>query len=323
MTKVLAEITTVDDDGAKVVPIEQPKLVKKSKLKAVAPQTVAPKKPKILISGAPNVRKTWESLSFPNSYYFDIEGGATRDNYQKRLKESGGEYFGQAQGSLEFETVIDEVKLLSTEDHNYKTAVFDSISKLYYDEISRESEKLGDKDAYGASKKPAVGYMRRLLRWANRLDMTVILIAHTKALWGLDGKGQRSEIGTTFDAWDKLEYELDLWLEIYKQGGSFYARVKKTRIEAFPFNETFPWNYEEFSQRYGKDIMEKKSEAIHLATEQQIEEIKDLLSRIKIDEKQIDKWLTTANVDKFEEMESKTIASLITHIKSKATQGDK
>lgn len=308
--------------NATIAKIEDAKPKKASKLKAVAPATVTPKKPKILISGTPNVRKTWESLSFPNSYYFDIEGGATRENYQERLKESNGYYFGQEQGSLEFETVIDEVKNLSTEEHPFRTAVFDSISKLYYDEISRESEKLGDKDAYGASKKPAVGYMRRLLRWANRLDMTVILIAHTKALWGLDGKGQRAEIGTTFDAWDKLEYELDLWLEIYKQGGSFYARVKKTRIEAFPFNETFPWNYEEFATRYGKEVMEKKSEAIQLATEQQITKINAILSVIKVDEKQIDKWLTTANVDKFEEMESKTIASLIEHIKSKA-KGDK
>lgn len=286
-----------------------------SKLRAVAPTTVEPKKPKILISGQPNVGKTWISLDFPNNYFFDIEGGATRDNYQKKLKAAKGSYFGQEQGSLSFDDVINETKILGTEKHSFRTATYDSVSKLFYEEIAKEAEKLGDKDAYGASKKPAVGYMRRLLSWINRIDVTVILIAHSKALWGIDAKGQRAEIGTTFDAWDRLEYELDLWLEIYKQGPSFYARVRKSRIESFPFGESFPWSYEEFSKRYGKEIIEKDAQTVILATPEQLTELKKLLEFVKLPDGQEEKWLKAAGVDGWEEMSNERIVKAIDHIR--------
>lgn len=286
-----------------------------SKLKAVKAATVEPKKPKILISGPPNVGKTWVALDFPNNYFFDIEGGATRKNYQNKLQASNGSYFGQDQGSLSFDEVIKETKLLGTEKHSFRTATYDSASKLFYEEIAKEAEKLGDKDAYGASKKPAVGYMRRLLSWVNRIDMTVILIAHSKALWGIDAKGQRAEIGTTFDAWDRLEYELDLWLEIYRQGNSFYARVRKSRIEAFPFGESFAWSYDEFSKRYGKEIIEKDAEAVVLATPEQLSVLKELLSIVKLPEGQEEKWLKAKGVDTWDEMSSESILGAIAHIK--------
>lgn len=286
-----------------------------TKLKAVKAATVEPKKPKILISGTPNVGKTWISLDFPSNYFFDIEGGATRKNYQDKLQKANGSYFGQEQGSLSFDDVINETKVLGTEKHHFRTATYDSVSKLFYEEIAKESEKLGDKDAYGASKKPAVGYMRRLLSWINRIDMTVILIAHSKALWGIDAKGQRAEIGTTFDAWDRLEYELDLWLEIYKQGPSFYARVRKSRIEAFPFGESFPWSYEEFSKRYGKDVIEKDAETVVLATAEQLAELKHLLSVVKLPDGQEEKWLKAKGVDGWDEMTSESISGAISHIR--------
>lgn len=310
----------MDDNGAKIVKLQEdkkPNLRRVSKLKAVPAATVEPKKPKILISGPPNVGKTWVSMDFPLNYFFDIEGGATRENYQEKLKAAHGMYFGQDQGSLSFESVIEEFKALGTEEHEYRTATIDSVSKLYYEEISREAERLGDKDAFGASKKPAVGYMRRLLSWATRVDMTVILIAHSQPLWGMDAKGNRSEIGTTFDAWNKLEYELDLWLEIYKQGPNFYARVRKSRLDTFPFGESFPWSYEEFSKRYGREVIEKKSHVLELATPEQLAELKDWLDKVKLPEGQIDKWLTTAGVTSFEEMDAKKLGSLLVHIKTK------
>lgn len=286
-----------------------------SKLKAVKAATVSPKKPKILISGVPNVGKTTVAMDFPNNYFFDIEGGATREQYQKKLLASGGAYFGQAQGSLSFDEVIKETKLLGTEKHDFRAVTYDSVSKLFYEEIAQESERLGDKDAYGASKKPAVGYMRRLLSWANRIDLTVILIAHSKVLWGIDAKGQRAEIGTTFDAWDRLEYELDLWLEIYKQGKSHYARVRKSRIESFPFGESFPWSYEEFAKRYGKEVIEQSAETIVLATKEQLSEMKHLMETVKLPDGQEDKWFKAAGVEGWDDMSSERIAKAIEHIK--------
>src|SRR4051812_31701239 len=126
---------------------------RRGRLLAVAPETVEPKKPKVLVYGAPGVGKTWTTLDFPGVYYVDTEGGADLNHYREKLKNSGGVYFGPDQGSLDFDTVIGQVQALATERHEFRTIVFDSISKLWNVALSDEQERLGDKDAYGAYKK--------------------------------------------------------------------------------------------------------------------------------------------------------------------------
>lgn len=288
-----------------------------SKLKAIQPKSAEPKKPKVLLYGKPGAGKTWASLDFPTCYYIDTEGGANLNHYTDKLRDSGGLYMGPEQGALDFDTVIDQIKALATEKHDFKTVVIDSISKLYNTAISDEAERLGDKDAFGASKKPAIANMRRLINWLSRIDMNVILISHEKAEWGQDAKGDRVEIGQTFDAWDKLEYELDLCLNIIKTGPKRTARVRKSRLTGFPDGSSFPWSYDDFSKLYGKDVIEKDSEALVLATDDQLKEIKYLLSIIKLPEGQEEKWLKASNVESWSEMTSESIGKAIEHIKSK------
>lgn len=287
----------------------------KSKLKAVPPKSTEPKKPKILIYGKPGVGKTWASLDFPNVYYIDTEGGANMSHYTDKLAAAGGAYMGTDQGSLDFETVIEQIQALATEDHDFKTVVIDSISKLFNTAIAVEAERLGDKDAFGASKKPAVAYMRKLVNWLSRIDMNVILVSHEKSEWGLNAKGERVEIGTTFDSWDKLEYELDLCLNIIKAGVTRIARVRKSRLMEFEDASNFPWSYKDFAEKYGKTIIEKKSQTIVLATDKQLSEIKSLLETVRLPDGQEKKWLDAAQVDSWQEMSTDRIAKAIDHIK--------
>lgn len=286
-----------------------------SKLKAVAPQIAEPSKPKILIYGKPGVGKTWASLDFPGVYYLDTEGGAKQKHYTDKLEKSGGVYLGPEQGSLDFETVIEQIQALATEKHNFKTVVIDSISKLFNTAIALEAERLGDKDAFGASKKPAVANMRRLINWLSRIDMNVILVAHEKAEWGQDAKGQRVEVGATFDAWDKLEYELDLCLNIIKTGPQRTARVRKSRLLSFPDATIFPWSYADFADKYGRGVIEKTATSITLAKPEQLAEIDRLLKIVKLPEGQEQKWLNAAQVDTWAEMSTERIAKAIDHIK--------
>ena len=312
MTNAATPIATVvSDEGAKIVPVEKPKKV--SRLKAVDPKAAEPSKPKILIFGDAGVGKTWTSLDFPKVYYIDTEGGANLDHYTDKLKKSGGVYFGPEQGSRDFATVIEEVKALATEDHDYKTLVIDSISEIYNDEIAKEQKRLGEKDAFGAAKKPATALSRELFGWVKRMDMNVIIIAHEKADWF---KGEQT--GFTFDAYDKIKYILHLAMRIAKQGSARVARVTKSRLEGFKDGDSIPWSYEEFAARFGnKDILEKAGVAIELATKEQLAELKTLFDVVKIDEKDIEKWLSKADVERFEDMDTKTLGSLITHIKTK------
>ena len=297
---------------------DMPELVKNkpvSKLKAVDPKAAEPSKPKILIFGKPGVGKTWGALDFPNVYYIDTEGGADLEHYTEKLKKAGGVYFGPDQGSQSMQAIIDEVKTLATEEHGFKTLVIDSISKVFNLEITSEAERLSDKglkNEFAADKKPAVKLTGRLISWINKLDMNVILIAHEKPLW-LKGE----QIGVTFDAHDKLEYELHLCLNIVKMGDTRKAFVKKTRLLQFPDTSSFDWSYAEFANRFGKDVMEKKASHLTLATPEQIAEVKHLLEIVKLSEtdKQ-DKWIAD-NQSELADIESVKIEKIITHLKGK------
>ncbi len=282
-----------------------------SKLKAKPPEQHEPSKPKILLFGAPGVGKTWFSLDFPKCYYVDTEGGAARTHYMEKLSKSGGLVMGPDEGALDFDVVIGQIQALATEKHDFKTVVIDSISKLFNASVANEAERLGAKDAFGASKKPAVAAMRRLVNWINRVDMNVILIAHQKEEWGQDGKGERVSIGVTFDCWDKLAYELDLVLNVVKNGPSRYGIVRKSRLTGFPDSDRFDFTYSEFAQRYGKDVIEKAGEAILLATEEQVTEINRLVAILRPEEEDIQKIWNKAQASNWNELTTEQAGKVI------------
>lgn len=288
-----------------------------SKLKAKDPKKAEPSKPKILLSGIYKVGKTWFSLGFPNVYYIDTEKGADRDHYTDRLKKGGGVYMGPEDGTLDADVVIDQLKALATETHEYKTVVIDSITKIFNHLIGKEQERLGDKDAFGASKKPAVAFMRRLVMWTTKLDMNVIFIAHEKAEYGTDSSGNRAEIGKSADVWDKLPYELDLWLHASKRGPARVLTVRGSRLESFPEGESFPLEYSDFATRYGKEIIEKPTAPIIVATSEQVLEIQRLVELLNIPKDTTEKWLEKANAETFAEFNTAQAAKIIDSLKSK------
>jgi len=284
-------------------------------LLAISPKKVKPSKPKILIYGKSGVGKTWVSLEFPNVYYIDTEGGADLEHYMDILKKSNGDYLGKDRGSLDFGTIIGQVKKLATVKHRYKTLVIDSITKIFNLEIVKESDRLKDaglKNAFGADRKPAVAFMRQLISWLQKIDMNVILIAHEKAEYI-----NEMQVGTTFDCWDKLEYELHLCLNIIKAGDRNLYKVRKTRLLGFPGASTSEWTYENFAKNYGKDIMEKPATQLLLATKEQLDEIKCLLDSVGLPESWIEKCLKKIDASTIEEMQESDLQKTIDFIKSK------
>jgi hypothetical protein len=295
-----------------VTEIQKPSSKKITKLKAIDPKAAEPSRPKILIFGKAGVGKTWTALDFPSVYYIDTEGGADLEHYTEKLKKSGGVYFGPEQGSQDFATVIEQIQALATEEHHYKTVVIDSISKLFNIAIANEAERLGDKDVFGASKKPAINLTRRLINWIDRLDMNVILIAHEKPLWAGD-----KQVGVTYDAWEKLEYELHLCLNILKTGDSRKAFVRKSRLTGFPDASGFSWSYSDFAKRYGTEVIEADAKPLLLATPEQLEEVKRLLDVVKLSETdKLDKWIGE-NKEDLAEVTIEKMEKLISHLKGK------
>lgn len=281
-----------------------------TKLKAKAPEETNPGKLKAMLYGASGVGKSWLALDFPNVYYIDSERGASLKHYQEKLKAAGGSYFGVDEGSLDPDCVLEQVQALATEKHAYKTLVIDSITKIYQTAIAKEAERLGDKDVFGASKKPAVTFVRRLLGWITRLDMNVWLVAHETGEWSGSGK-DRVEIGKIGDVYEKVIYELHLTLQAQKRGNSRVAVVKKSRLTGFTDGDTIPLEYAEISKRYGKDFIEAESTPIILASPEQVAEIKRLLEVVKVSEADIEKVLTKASAEKWEELNTDQAAATI------------
>lgn len=270
-------------------------------LKAVKPEVVQTPKPKFLISGRSGVGKTFFSLDFPMPYYMDVEGGAVRPQYRKRLVESGGVYFGKEQGSEDFSAIIEEIKSLATTKHPYKTLIIDSFSHLYLRAAAIAEDKIGNE--FGRDKKEANRPTRQLMRWLGTVDMTVILICHAKDKWERRGR-DIINTGSTFDGYDKLEFEMDLWLEAQKIGNTRNLLVKKSRIEVLPEGKEFSLDYKEFSTLYGKEIIEQDSKPVEMATSDQALKLRGLLDVVKIEPEIVAKWLEKAGVDKFEDMTS-------------------
>jgi hypothetical protein len=291
-----------------------------SKLKGKDPSVVEAGKTKMLIFGASGVGKTWFSLGFPTPYYIDTENGADLKHYQERLKVAGGAYLGTEDGSLDYDVIIDQMQALATEKHPYKTLIIDSITKLFQTAIANEQERLGDKDAFGASKKPAVAGMRRLVNWATKLDMNILFLAHEVPEWGVNPKsGMREEIGKIPDVWDKLVYELDLGLRIIRRGKEYPATaiVHKSRLLGFPLNDSFPLDYNTFSEKYGKNYIEAETKTIVLATPEQVSKMNTLLDIFKIPFEEQEKMLTKGSASKWEELESSQIDKYITFLTAK------
>jgi len=288
-----------------------------SKLKAKDPTTAEPTKPKIVIYGASGVGKTWFALSFPSVYYIDTEGGADLAHYTERLAKAGGKYLGPEDGVNDFEVIIDQAKALAIEKHKFKTLVVDSITKPFISAIATEGERLGDRNAFGADKKPAVGAMRRLINAVHRLDMNVVFVAHEKTEWGILKNGERGEIGKGPDSYEKIAYELHLCLQVIKQGPQRTAIVKKSRLLGFPDGDQFELDYETFATRYGKDVITKATKQIALCNQAQFDEMQRLIELLKVDEETIEKWKQKANADTLKELNTVQAQKVIESLKAK------
>lgn len=279
------------------------------------PDQIKRSKPKFIISGNSGVGKTFYMLDFPRPFIIDCEGGSVEPQYVKKMKDVDAEYMGKEEGSQDFKTVIDELKRLATTKHDRQTLVIDSFSKLYNLTAAIAEETVGN--VYAADKKAAQKPTRQLQIWMDKLDMTIALVCHSKAQW----KNGQPTGSTTYDGWDKLEYDLNLWIELVQTGKRRDIVVRKSRIEGFILGNSYPADYETFARLYGQDILSKPTEQIILATPEEIDEVKHLVQIFNIDEDGQRKALKKYDVDDYSELSKDQIQTIITTLKSKLTKG--
>jgi hypothetical protein len=150
-----------------------------------------------------------------------------------------------------------------------------------------------------------------------RVDMSVVLTAHQKDVWGLDDKGQRAVIGVGPDCYDKLPYELDLTINVQKIGPRRVGKIGKSRLLGFPENDIFEFNFDTFAGMYGRDIIDADSKPLDLASEEQVAEIQRLLGIVKLADGQEAKWLTAASAETWAEVDRDKADKVIDALRAK------
>jgi len=273
-------------------------------LRARKPEAVT-KRLKLFMFGPAGVGKTTAAIQFPNSYIIDAERGT--ENYDKLITASGSSVFQ----TTDVNEVVQEVKALLTEKHDFRTLVIDPITPIFNDLLEKCETQVGADFGrhYGAANK----IMKRLANLIMNLDMNVIVTAHAKAEYGENLR----KLGYTFDGWRQLDYWFDLVVELGKKGKKRMARVAKTRIETFPDEDVFEWSYDAIKKRYDASILEREAQQVALATPDQVKELKELLHVVRLPDGLVDKWLAKAQVDTFEDMPADMINKCIEYVKNR------
>lgn len=273
-------------------------------LRARSPEAIN-KRLKLFMFGPAGVGKTTAAIQFPKSYIIDCEKGT--ENYDKLITASGSAVFA----TNDINEVIAEVKSLLTEKHDYRTLVIDPITTVYNDLLEKAELKVGTD--FGRHYGEANKVMKRLANLIMALDMNVVLTAHAKAEYG----DNLRKLGYTFDGLRQLDYWFDLVIELGKKGKKRMAKVVKTRLDSFPDEDIFEWSYDAIRQRADVSMLEKQAQIVRLAAPEQVAELKELLSLVRLPEGTTEKWLAKAGVDQWEDMPADAIAKCIIYVRNR------
>jgi len=214
------------------------------------------------------------------------------------------------------------LKSLLTEKHEYKTLIIDPITSLYngiqekwtrifekYTTSEKQAELQDFGMRYWGRVKSEYKSIQRLLM---ALDMNVIITSHQKDIYGNDMK----KIGVGPDSMKGDAYFFDYVFQLDVINGRRVAKTIKERAEINEqkFPESFEFSYANMEKFYGTEILSRSAQPVLLASPEQVAEINRLLTIVKINDAEINKWLNKADVEQFEEMKSVDIQKCIDYI---------
>ena len=288
-------------------------------LKATKPE-VKQKRLKLFLFGPPGCRKTTSALQFPKSVLIDMERGS--EQYAKTIDKAG---------SVVLETtnpdeVLSEIKSLLTEKHEYKTLIIDPVTIFYQalqDKWTRIFEQYAKTEKEKAMQDFGMRYWGRVkseyksfLRMLMQLDMNLIVTSHQKDIYGPN----MQKVGIGPDSMKGDEYVFDYVFRLNVVGDEAVASTKKQRSEPLEpqrFPEQFKWTYMNFLKFYGKDIIEKETTPVLMASKAQVKKIEQLVDVVKISDDDITKWFNKASVDAWGEMTSDQIEKCVKFVTKK------
>ena len=280
---------------------------------------------KALVFGLPGVGKSHFAYSFPGPYIIDTEGLMRYSHFTKMINDNGG-----VVAELNtIEKIMDEIRALRSEKHEYKTLVIDSLSPVYRDYCNREAKRLED-DAqnrnkpvtdstdFGRNARRPNRMLEEMAQLISKIDMNVILISHAKAKFV---KGEN--IGETADTPDKFGYMLGAVIQIEMHGELRKGRILKSRYNEL---ESMGWidpTYAEIKKRFGAEMFERAVELTAAPSPELLADIKQFEAKGLLTEELKTKWLSVAQVPELKDMSAKQLGKCLEFLKKKfpATNG--
>ena len=145
--------------------------------------------------------------------------------------------------------------------------------------------------------------------------MNVLVICHQLSKWE---KGE--EIGKTFDGWPKLEYELNLVLNVFEVAGQRKAKVDKSRFASFEQAAVVDWSYETFRNIFGAEVTEASATHEELATDAQQKRIAALIELLSVSDEDVLKVWESSGVTGWDQMTTARIGEAISKLERKLKQ---
>jgi len=284
------------------------------------------KRVKMMVFSAPGLGKTTASISWPHAVILDLEHGT--DNYHETILKNGSIVLHTTNP----DEVKDEIKILLTEKHDYRTIVIDPVTILYQaiqEKWTRIFSKYADTEK--ATELQDFGFRywakvksdyKSIMRMLLACDMNVILTAHQKDVYG---EGMK-KVGFGSDSMKGDEHIFDYVFQLVMDSkGRRTAITKKERAEVGKnkFPAEFEWSYANFKVYYGAENLERESTPVPLATPDQVSEVKRLLSIVKVEDNWEADVLTKADVDDWQEMTADKIGKVLEFLSKKLTGGAK
>lgn len=291
-------------------------------LKAKKPE-LKEKRLKMFLFGPPGSRKTTSAIQFPKSVLIDMERGS--ENYEKSIDKAGSVVLHTTSP----DEVLEEVKALLTEKHEYKTLILDPVT-IFYEETQAKWTRLFEKHTDNEKNKELQDFGMRywgrvksnykaMLRMLLKLDMNIIMTAHQKDTYGAG----MTKIGVGPDSMKGDNYFFDNVFQLRVSQNKAIATTIKQRTEPLEppkFPDEFEWSYDNFCKFYGREIIEKESMPVIMATVEQVARIKQLIETIKVPDAQIEKWMTTFDIDEWEQATEEQVKKVIELMETKIMQ---
>lgn len=295
-------------------------------LKAKQPKKDEPQRFKFFLYGPAGSGKTIACIQlFPQAVIIDGEHGC--DHYKELIADQGSALLQ----SNDVDEIIDELRALLTEDHEYKSVILDPVTTLYqglqerWADIFRrqaiEKKKFDQVETedwgFGYWAKVKRDY-KRVTTLLDKLDMNVAMTAHQKDQYSNDNGGTPTKVGVTFDAMKGADYFFDNVFRMFLNGNRRMVQTIKQRAYPQPvFEPTFEWDVATIRRAWGEDVIERKASTIQLASREQVAEIRRLVEFCHMGVEDIQKWHDKASAEDFEDYPADSLQKCIEFLKKK------